>query len=107
MYQIIKMGKQGLDGFVQELGTLLVEAIMDMGREERSGPGYHPSREDLYKWAYPEGSVYMEDQKISVPPPRLQGPEMVVPLHDHSVSKLKSMNFYPSFLKSPRQRSSR
>ena len=41
MYQIIKTGKQGLDGFVQELGTLLLEAIMDMEREERSGPTRH------------------------------------------------------------------
>jgi hypothetical protein len=42
MYQIIKTGKQGLDGFIQELGIPLVEAIMDMEREERSGPKYEP-----------------------------------------------------------------
>ena len=35
MYQIIKTGKQGLDGFVQELGALVVEAIMDMERRGR------------------------------------------------------------------------
>jgi hypothetical protein len=35
MYQIIKTGKQGLDGFVQELGGLVVEAIMDMERRGR------------------------------------------------------------------------
>jgi len=35
MYPIIKMGKQGLDGFVQELGALPVEAIMDMERDWR------------------------------------------------------------------------
>jgi len=51
-YQIMKIGKQGLDGFVQERGTLLVEAIMDMEREERSGPQYQPLQERLYKWAY-------------------------------------------------------
>ena len=50
MYQIIKAGKQGLDGFAQELGILLVEAIMDMEREERSGPQYQPVREGVYKW---------------------------------------------------------
>jgi hypothetical protein len=60
------MGKQGLDGFIQELGTLLVEAIMDMEREERSGPEYHPSREGVYKCAYHEGSVCNGGQKISV-----------------------------------------
>jgi hypothetical protein len=50
MYQIIKAGKQGLDGFVQELGSLLVEANMDMEREERSGPQYQPLQAGLYKW---------------------------------------------------------
>jgi len=87
MYQIIKMGKQGLDGFVRELGTLLVEAIMDMEREERSGPEYHPSREGLYKWAYQEGSVYMGDQKISVRRPRLRGPEGELRLESYEVLK--------------------
>ena len=55
MYQIIKTGKQGLDGFIQELGTLLVEAIMDMEREERSGPQSQPLEAGLYKWAYQIG----------------------------------------------------
>ena len=32
MFQIIKTGKQGLNGFIQELGTLLVEAIINMER---------------------------------------------------------------------------
>jgi hypothetical protein len=49
MYQIIKAAKQGLDGFVQELGSLLVEAIMDMEREERSGRQYQPLQAGLYK----------------------------------------------------------
>ena len=55
MYQIIKTGKQGLDGFIQKLGTLLVEAIMDMQREERSGPQYQPLEAGHYKWAYQIG----------------------------------------------------
>jgi len=62
MYQIMKIGKQGLDGLVQDLGTLLVEAIMDMEREERSGPQYQLSEEGLYKWAYQKGSLYMGDR---------------------------------------------
>jgi hypothetical protein len=55
MYQVIKAGKQGLDGFLQELGTLLVEAIMDMEREERSGPQYQPLQAKFCKGceAYP------------------------------------------------------
>ena len=38
MYEIIRVGKQGLDGFIVELGSMVAEAIMDMEREERSGP---------------------------------------------------------------------
>lgn len=87
MYQIISVGKQGLDGFVQELGTLLVEAIMDMEREERSGPDYHPSQEGLYKWAYQKGCVYMGDRKISVRHPRLRGPGGEIPLRSYEVLK--------------------
>lgn len=87
MYQIIKTGKQGLDGFIQELGTLLVEAIMDMEREERSGPQYQPLEAGLYKWAYQEGSLYMGDRKISVRHPRLRGPEGEIPLQSYEALK--------------------
>jgi transposase-like protein len=87
MYQIIKTGKQGLDGFIQELGTLLVEAIMDMEREERSGPQYQPLEAGLYKWAYQEGSLYMGDRKISVRHPRLRGPEGKIPLQSYEALK--------------------
>ena len=75
MYQIMKTGKQGLDGFVQNLGTLLVEAIMDMEREERSGPQYQPLKEGLYKWAYQKGSLCTGGSKISLRHPRLRVPE--------------------------------
>ena len=87
MYQIIKAGKQGLDGFVQELGSLLVEAIMDMEREERSGPQYQPLQAGLYKWAYQKGSLYMGDRKISVRHPRLRGPEGEIPLQSYEALK--------------------
>jgi putative transposase len=87
MYQIIKTGKQGLDGFVQELGTLLVQAIMDMEREERSGPQYQPLQAGLYKWAYQKGSLYMGDRKISVRHPRLRGPEGEIPLESYETLK--------------------
>lgn len=87
MYQIIKTGKQGLDGFVQELGTLLIEAIMDMEREERSGPQYQPVQEGIYKWAYPKGSLYMGGRKISVRHPRLRGPEGEIALESYETLK--------------------
>ena len=87
MYQIIKAGKQGLDGFVQELGSLLVEEIMDMEREERSGPQYQPLQAGLYKWAYQKGSLYMGDRKISVRHPRLRGPQGEIPLQSYEALK--------------------
>jgi len=87
MYQIIKTGKQGLDGFVQELGALVVEAIMDMEREERSGPQYQPLQVGLYKWAYQKGSLYMGDRKIPVRHPRLRGPEGEIPLESYEALK--------------------
>jgi len=73
MYEIIRVGKQGLDGFIVELGRMVAEAIMDMEREERSGPQYRPTQEGLYKWAYQNGSIYMGDRKISIRHPRLRG----------------------------------
>lgn len=42
MLDILRLGKQGLDTFMMDMGCLLVEAIMDMEREERSGPEYVP-----------------------------------------------------------------
>jgi len=87
MYQIIKARKQGLDGFVQEIGTLLVEAVMDMEREERSGPQYQPLQAGLYKWAYQKGSLYMGERKISVRHPRLRGPEGEISLQSYEALK--------------------
>ena len=87
MYQIIKAGKQGLDSFMQELGSLLVEAIMDMEREERSGPQYQPLEAGVYKWAYQKGSLYMGDRKISVRHPRLRGPGGEIPLQSYEALK--------------------
>jgi len=74
MYEIMRVGKEGLDGFILELGSMVAEAIMDMEREERSGPQYNPTQEGLYKWAYQNGSIYMGERKISIRHPRLRGP---------------------------------
>jgi putative transposase len=87
MYEIIRVGKQGLDGFVLELGSMVAEAIMDMEREERSGPDYYPFREGLYKWAYQNGSIYVGDRKISVRHPRLRGPGGEIPLQSYETLK--------------------
>jgi putative transposase len=87
MYDIIRVGKQGLDGFIMELGGMVAEAIMDMEREERSGPQYYPSQQGLYKWAYQGGSVYMGDCKISIRHPRLRGPGGEIPLKSYEALK--------------------
>jgi putative transposase len=87
MYEIIRVGKQGFDGMISELGSMVAEAIMDMEREERSGPEYHPSREGFYKWAYQDGSIYMGDRKVSVRHPRLRGPGGEIPLRSYEALK--------------------
>jgi len=87
MYEIIRVGKQGLDGFIVQLGSMVAESIMDMEREERSGPEYHPSRGGLYKWAYQDGSIYMGDRKIPVRHPRLRGEGVEIPLQSYEALK--------------------
>lgn len=87
MYEIIRVGKQGLDGFVLELGRMVTEAIMDMEREERSGPEYYPSQEGLYKWSYQNGSIYVGDRKISVRHPRLREPGGEIALQSYEALK--------------------
>jgi transposase-like protein len=87
MYEILRVGKQGLEGFVTELGSMVAEAIMDMEREERSGPGYYPSQAGLYKWAYQGGSIDMGDRKVSVRHPRLRGEGGEIPLGSYEALK--------------------
>ncbi|MFB3884524.1 MAG: IS256 family transposase [Thermodesulfobacteriota bacterium] len=91
MYEIIRVGKQGLDGFIAELGGMVAEAIMDMEREERSGPEYYPSQRGYYKWAYQEGSVYMGDRKVSIRRPRLRGPVGEIPLQSYAALKKRGV----------------
>lgn len=87
MFHIIQTGKKGLDTFIHQLGAMLVEAIMDMEREEQSGPEYHPVSSGIYKWAYQRGSVYIGDQKVPVNRPRLRGPEGEIPLASYTILK--------------------
>jgi putative transposase len=74
MVHVLQVGKKGLDSLVMNLGRMLAETIMDMEREERSGPEGKPLHKGLYKWAYQKGSIYCGDQKVSVNHPRLRGP---------------------------------
>ena len=60
MFHIIQAGKQGLDLLHMELGVLLCEALMDIEREEISGPDYAPSEPGVYKWLIKEGLSIVE-----------------------------------------------
>jgi putative transposase len=87
MVHVLQAGKKGLDSLVMELGRLLAETIMDMEREERSGPEGKPLYPGVYKWAYQKGSVYCGDQKIHVNHPRLRGPEGEIALSTYETLK--------------------
>jgi transposase-like protein len=87
MVRILQIGKKGLDSLVMELGRMLAETIMDVEREERSGPEGKPAEPGLYKWAYQKGSIYLGDQKIRVNHPRLRGPEGEVALSAYKTLK--------------------
>lgn len=87
MFHILQTGKRGLDSLHMELGAMLCETVMDIEREERSGPEHAPLHRGVYKWAYQQGSVYCGDQKISVRHPRLRGPEGEI--HLSTYEKLK------------------
>lgn len=87
MFRILTTGKQGIDALVKELGIMMAQAIMDMEREERSGPDYRPRQKEVYKWAYQPGSIYLGDQKVSVRHPRLRGPEGEIPLQSYRTLK--------------------
>ena len=87
MFHILQTGKQGLDAVILELGRMLAEAIMDIEREERSGPEYHPLHPETYKWAYQQGSIYLGDQKIRIRHPRLRGTNGEIQLQTYEVLK--------------------
>jgi len=87
MYQVYRLGKQGFDALVKELGVMLAETIMYIEREELSGPDYQPFSAELQKWASQPGSVYIGDQKLAVQRPRLRGPKGEISLR--SYQKLK------------------
>jgi len=87
MVHILQTGKKGLDSLVMDLGRMLAETIMDMEREERSGPEGRPIYEGVYKWAYQKGSIYCGDQKVRVSRPRLRGPEGEMALATYDMLK--------------------
>lgn len=84
--ETISVGKKVVDTMNQEIGKMLVEAILLMDRENISGPDYAP-KGDVYKWAHQPGSVFIGDQKVKISRPRLRGPEREIEIP--SYEKLK------------------
>jgi transposase-like protein len=87
MLHILRTGKKGLDSLLMELGAMLAETVMDLEREERSGPEGIPLYAGVYKWAYQKGSIYCGDQKIPVRHPRLRGPKGEISLATYETLK--------------------
>jgi transposase-like protein len=72
LYRVLADGKLAFDSVMREMGKMFAEAIMEMEREEKAGPDYHPIDANLQKWAFQQGSVYIGDQKVRVEHPRLR-----------------------------------
>ncbi len=55
-----------------EMGRMVAESVMLMEREEIAGPEYYPADPAFQKWAHESGLIYLGDQKVPVPRPRLR-----------------------------------
>jgi transposase-like protein len=75
MFQVVAEGKKALDELVLEMGKRVAESILQMDREERSGPDYAPVDPMLQKWASQGGSAFIGDQKTKLNVPRLRHKE--------------------------------
>jgi len=82
--EVIVRGKKALDETCGEIGRILAETLMVMDREEISGEDYHPKNQELQKWGFQGGSVYIGNQKVKVSYPRLRhnGQEMPLRLYE-------------------------
>jgi transposase-like protein len=74
LYRVLADGKLAFDGLMLEMGKMFAEAIMDMERQEKAGPDYHPTDPNIKKWASQQGSIYIGDQKVRLYHPRLRNP---------------------------------
>ena len=70
--EVMNQGKRALDSCMMEIGKMMAETLMQTEREQIAGMDYHPSREDLKKWGFQSGSIYLGDQKVKVTHPRLR-----------------------------------
>lgn len=82
--EVIVRGKMALDETCGEIGRILAETLMVMEREDISGRDYRPKSQELQKWGFQGGSVYIGQQKIKVNHPRLrhEGKELPLRLYE-------------------------
>ena len=88
MAEVIVKGKKALDGVILEIGQIFVETLLIMDREETAGVDYKPLNQELRKWGFQKGSVYVGNKKVRVNHPRLRNKENEIPLRLYE--KLKS-----------------
>jgi transposase-like protein len=76
---VVIRGKRAVDETCGEIGRMLVETIMVMERENISGSDYYPSHQEIRKWGFQGGSVFVGKQKVKVNHPRLRANGKEVP----------------------------
>jgi putative transposase len=81
---VLMVGKAALDETCGEVGRILVETLMMIERENISGADYQPINEEMHKWGFQGGSVYIGKQKVKVSHPRLrhQGRELPLGIYE-------------------------
>ena len=77
---VMILGKKAFDETCAEIGRILVETMMVMERENIAGADYRPRSQDIQKWGFQGGSVYVGNQKIKVSHPRVRENGKEVPL---------------------------
>jgi putative transposase len=76
-------GKRAFDDLHHRLGVMLVESILQIEREEITGPDYAP-KDGHHKWGYQQGSVFIGDSKQQMQKPRAvkDGKEIQLPTYE-------------------------
>ena len=87
MFHILTTGKQGIDALLQELGIMMAQAIMDMEREELSGPEYLPRQKGVYKVGIPTRFYLPRGSEGVCTTSQPQGPEGEIPLKSYEMLK--------------------
>ena len=79
--EILTAGKAGVDRLVTEIGSMMVESLLLLEREQIAGQDYRPVSQDLVKGGSQKGSVYFGGSKVGVQRPRVHGPGGEIPSH--------------------------